>query len=189
MLYGIGIQSAAACSYMVVREICDNEAEFVALMNQKAEALGLKNTVFDNAVGFDSAGNLTTAEDMAVIMAYAMQSELIADILAPRTDRYGIKAHYIDDTGAEATYNVWFESSFQSRQKHYKSFKLTTTRLDATKTGYTNESFIVCMATSKQTGKQYVLVLGNKETDYTSLSEKFKATMMDIEYLYNQYVK
>ena len=189
MLYGIGIKSAAACSYMIVKEICDSETEFVEMMNQKAAELGLKNTVFDNAVGFDSQGNQTTAEDMATIMAYAMQSDLIADILAPRTKDYGIKAHYTDDYGVEQTYNVWFESSFVSRQEKYPQFNLTTARLDATKTGYTNESFIVCMATSKQTGKQYILVLGNRETSHTTIAEKFKATMMDIESMYNQYVK
>ena len=189
MLYGIGIKSAAACSYMVVKQICDTEADFVSLMNQKAKDMGLKNTVFDNVVGFDSPGNQTTAEDMAAIMAYAMQSDLIADILAPRTKDYGIKAHYTDDFGVEQTYNVWFESSFISRQEKYPQFNLTTARLDATKTGYTDESFIVCMATSKQTGKQYILVLGNKETSHTTISEKFKATMMDIESVYNQYVK
>ncbi len=189
MLYGIGIKSAAACSYMVVKQICDSEADFVALMNQKAKDMGLKNTVFDNVVGFDSPGNQTTAEDMATIMAYAMQSDLIADILAPRTKDYGIKAHYTDDYGVEQTYNVWFESSFISRQEKYPQFNLTTARLDATKTGYTDESFIVCMATSKQTGKQYILVLGNKETSHATISEKFKATMMDIESVYNQYVK
>lgn len=189
MLYGIGIKSAAACSYMVVKEICDTEAEFVTLMNQKAKELGLENTVFDNVVGYDSTGNQTTAEDMAVIMAYAMQSDLISDILQPRTADYGIKAHYTDDYGVEQTYNVWFESSFVSRQEKYPQFNLMTARLDATKTGYTNESFIVCMATSKETGKQYILVLGNQSTTHSTISEKFKATMMDIETMYNQYVK
>ena len=190
MLYGIGVKSAAACSYMIVREICETEAEFVALMNEKARALGLENTVFDNVVGFDSPGNLTTAEDMAVIMAYAMQNDLIADILKPRTEKYEIKAHYIDENGEEQTYRVFFESSFVSREEKYPQFSLTTTKLTATKTGYTNESFLVCMATSKKTGKQYILVLGNKDaTAHTTIAEKFKATMIDVEFLYNTYVE
>ena len=188
LLYGVGIQSAADCTYMIVREICDTEADFVALMNQKAKALGLTQTVFDNAVGFDSQGNLTTAEDMAVIMAYAMESPLIADILKPRTQRYGIKSHYTDDYGAEKTYDVWFECSFISRHEKYPSFKLNTVELDATKTGYTNESFIVCHATSVSTGKRYILVLGNQTSVHNTITAKFKATMMDIETIYNQYV-
>ena len=188
MLYGIGVKSAAACTYMIVREICESEEAFVALMNQKAKDLGLTQTVFDNAVGFDSPGNLTTAEDMAVIMAYAMESPLIADILMPRAQRYGIKAHYTDDYGVEKTYDVWFECSFVSRQEKYPNFQLNTVSLNATKTGYTNESFIVCRAASKTTGKQYILVLGNQTSAHTTITAKFKATMMDIETLYNQYV-
>ena len=189
LLYGIGIKSAADCTYMVVKEICDNEDSFVELMNQKAKDMGLTQTVFNNVVGFDSVGNQTTAEEMAVIMAYAMQSNLIADILTPRTESYGIRAYYTDVDGVEKNYGVSFKSTFASRKDKYEKFNLTTTRLDATKTGYTNESFIVCTATSKQTGKQYILVLGNQKTDYTNLTEKFKATMMDIEVLLNEYVK
>lgn len=189
LLYGIGIKSAADCTYMVVKEICDNEDAFVALMNQKAKDMGLTKTVFNNVVGFDSVGNQTTAEEMAVIMAYAMQSDLIADILTPRTDAYGIRAYYTDVDGVEKNYGVSFKSTFASRLEKYQKFNLTTTRLDATKTGYTNESFIVCTATSKQTGKQYILVLGNQKTDYATLTEKFKATMIDIEFLLNEYVK
>ena len=189
LLYGIGIKSAADCTYMVVKEICDNEQDFVSLMNQKAKEMGLTKTVFNNVVGFDSAGNQTTAEEMAVIMAYAMQSDLIADILTPRSASYGIRAYYTDVDGEERDYGVWFESTFASRKDKYKQFNLTTSCLDATKTGYTNESFIVCMATSKQTGRQYVLVLGNQKTDYTTLTEKFKATMIDIEFLCNEYIK
>jgi len=194
LLYGIGIKSAADCSYMIVKEICDSEAEFVALMNQKAEDMGLTHTVFDNVVGFDSTGNQTTAEEMAVIMAYAMQCDLIADILMPRSASYGIRAYYTDLDGAEKSYGVWFDSTFASRKKKYKEkygkdLDLTTSKLDATKTGYTDESFIVCTATSKQTGKRYILVLGNNETDYTSLKDKFSATVKDIEVLCNAYIK
>ena len=189
LLIGIGMASASDCTYMIVRDISGSEEAFVDLMNQKVAELGLQNTHFSNAIGIENESNYTTAEDMAVIMAYAMQSELIADILKPRDQVYTIKAHYIDEFGDEQTYNVHFESSFLSRKEKYKNFQLTTTRLDATKTGYTNESFIVCMATSKQTGKKYILVLGNQKSDHTTISEKFKATMMDIEFLYNEYVK
>ena len=85
LLYGIGVSSAADCTYMIVKEVAGSEEAFVNLMNAKARELGLSDTQFDNAVGFDSDTNVTTARDMAQIMAYAMQSTFIADILKPRT--------------------------------------------------------------------------------------------------------
>ncbi len=188
LLYGIGVMSAADCTYMIVREVAESEDAFVALMNAKARELGLQSTSFDNAVGFDSATNTTTAEDMAVIMAYAMQCELIADILKPRSENMVIQAYYEYD-GEEKTYSVYLKPSIKSRLDKYPAFSLDTAALTATKTGYTNESFIVVAAKSKTTGKSYILVLGDAAGDtQESLTQKFKNTMIDVEYMLNTYV-
>ena len=188
LLYGIGVSSAADCTYMIVKEIAGTEEAFVDMMNEKARELGLVNTQFDNAVGFDSTTNITTAQDMAQIMAYAMQSELIADILIPRTSKYTIYAHW-DDDGVDKTYPVHLDPSYQSRLEKYPSFALTGVSLEACKTGYTNESFIVVSAISKTTGARYILVLGDKENGtHESITTKFKNTMIDIETMFNTFV-
>ena len=114
LLYGIGVSSAADCTYMIVKEVAGSEEAFVNMMNAKARELGLVDTQFDNAVGFDSTTNVTTARDMAQIMAYAMQSELIADILKPRTANYTITATW-DKDGVPTTYNVNLKPSYKSR--------------------------------------------------------------------------
>lgn len=189
LLYGIGVASAADCTYMIVKEVAGSEEAFVELMNRKANDLGLTDTHFDNAVGFDSPNNLTTARDMAVIMAYAMQSDLIADILKPRTEKMPIKAHYFDMSGLEKTYNVDLKSSLNSRFEKYPEFNLTTASLSATKTGYTTESFMVASATGKSDGVQYILVLGDSEAPGKTISEKFKKTMIDMEYIFNSYIQ
>ena len=188
LLYGIGVSSAADCTYMIVKEVAGTEAAFVDMMNEKARELGLADTQFDNAVGFDSATNITTAKDMAQIMAYAMQSELIADILEPRTSNYTITAHWEKD-GEPVTYNVNLKPSYKSRLDKYSSFSLTGVSLEACKTGYTNESFIVISAVSKATGARYILVLGDKENGtQESITTKFKNTMVDIETMFNTFV-
>lgn len=51
-----------------------NKEEFVQKMNAKAQALGMINTQFDNAVGFDSPNNYSTAEDLQKLVQYAMKS-------------------------------------------------------------------------------------------------------------------
>ena len=188
LLYGIGVMSAADCTYMIAKEVSGSEEAFVALMNQKAAALGLTETHFDNAVGFDSPTNVTTAREMAVIMAYAMQSERIVDILKPRTERMPISAHYVEN-GVEKTYNVYFKSSLQSRLDKHPDFALTGTTLQATKTGYTTESFLVAAAAAKSGDGRYVLVLGDADSGTAeTISQKFKNTMLDVEAILNTYV-
>ena len=187
LLYGIGVSSAADCTYMIVKEVAGSEEAFVNMMNAKARELGLVDTQFDNAVGFDSATNVTTARDMAQIMAYAMQSELIADILKPRTATYTITATW-DKDGVPTTYNVSLKPSYKSRIEKYEDFALTGVNIEACKTGYTNESFIVVSATSKTTGARYILVLGDRDngTEET-ITVKFKNTMVDMEKMFNTF--
>ncbi len=188
LLYGIGVSSAADCTYMIVKEVAGTEESFVNMMNAKAQQLGLADTHFDNAVGFDSTTNVTTARDMAQIMAYAMQCDLIADILKPRTINYTITAHWEND-GVPETYNVNLKPSYLSRLDKYPSFSLTGVNLEACKTGYTNESFIVTSAISKTTGTRYILVLGDKNNGtQESITVKLKNTMIDMETMFNTFV-
>ena len=188
LLYGIGVSSAADCTYMIVKEVAGSEEAFVNLMNAKARELGLNDTQFDNAVGFDSDTNVTTARDMAQIMAYAMQSTFIADILKPRTTQYTITACWEKD-GVPTTYNVNLKPSYLSRFEKYSKLSLTGVNLEACKTGYTNESFLVVSATSKVTKGRYILVLGDRDNggDET-ITTKFKNTMVDMETMFNTFV-
>ncbi|MBQ7346781.1 MAG: D-alanyl-D-alanine carboxypeptidase [Clostridia bacterium] len=179
LLYGIGVSSAADCTYMIALEVSGSETAFVDLMNRKAAEMGLTNTHFDNAIGYDSVENYTTASEMAAIMAYAMQCNLIKDILAVR-EYYNYQGYYTEN-GVEKSYNRGFTSTFQSRLNSYSSFRLTTVNLSAQKTGYTTSSYIVCAATGLQSKEQYILVLGD--------AEKLKGTMTDIETVYNTYAK
>jgi len=187
LLYGIGVSSAADCTYMVVKEIAGTEEAFVAMMNEKAAELGLENTHFNNAVGFESADNYTNAKDMATIMAYAMENELVADILKMRTENLTIKAYWMKN-GVETSYSVSLKPSINSRLDKYPSFALDALTLEATKTGYTSQSYIVCSAKAAN-GTRYVLVLGEADNPKENLTGQFRDTMIDVEHIYNQYVK
>lgn len=187
LLYGIGVASAADCTYMIVKEIAGSEEAFVTMMNEKASKLGLSNTHFSNAVGFESLDNYTTAAEMSTIMAYAMENELVADILKLRTENYVIKGYYTEDA-VEKTYNVSLKPSINSRLKHYEDFSLTGTKLEATKTGFTTGSYLVCTVVHKTTGTRYILVLGEADAPAATQSGKFKDTMLDVEYICNTYI-
>jgi serine-type D-Ala-D-Ala carboxypeptidase (penicillin-binding protein 5/6) len=50
-----------------------SQERFVALMNDKAKALGLLNTRFANACGFDSMDHYSTAQDLASLTEIALQ--------------------------------------------------------------------------------------------------------------------
>ena len=124
-----------------------------------------------------------------MIMSYAVQNSHIANYLAARDEEYYyIKSYYWKDDGTEASYPVRLDVSLHSRLEKY-AMKLSTSKLLATKTGYTTESYMVLTAASTTTGKRYVLVIGEKDSGDITLTQKFKNTMIDIEKILNTYAK
>ncbi|MBI4036846.1 D-alanyl-D-alanine carboxypeptidase [Candidatus Daviesbacteria bacterium] len=47
---------------------------FIQAMNEKAKVLGLKSTHFNNEAGFDSPSQYSTASDLAILSAYALNN-------------------------------------------------------------------------------------------------------------------
>ena len=56
--------------------------EFVGKMNDKAKALGLKNTHYENPAGIDTRGNYSSAADLAKISRAAMKHPEFREIVA-----------------------------------------------------------------------------------------------------------
>lgn len=47
---------------------------FIRAMNEKAKILGLKNTHFTNAMGYDSPNQYSSAEDLSILSVYALKN-------------------------------------------------------------------------------------------------------------------
>lgn len=66
---------------MLVKYSSSTPDTFISEMNSKAIAMGLMNTQFTNATGGYSAGQYSSASDLAVITQYALRYEKIMHIL------------------------------------------------------------------------------------------------------------
>jgi D-alanyl-D-alanine carboxypeptidase (penicillin-binding protein 5/6) len=64
LLRGMAVASANDASAAVAEHMAGSQAAFVAMMNRKAEQIGMKNTVFKTPHGLPAKGQLTTAVDM-----------------------------------------------------------------------------------------------------------------------------
>ena len=62
----------------VAWHIGGDHKRFVAMMNERARKLGLKNTHFANACGFDAVGHYSTAADLAKLTEQALQNQLFS---------------------------------------------------------------------------------------------------------------
>ena len=75
LLYGLMLHSGNDAAVALAIYCGGTEADFVTMMNEKAELLGLTDTHFANPNGLDHDGNYSTALDLARLSVYALQNE------------------------------------------------------------------------------------------------------------------
>lgn len=93
VMEAVMVYSANDTAYLMAESVAGSVDKFVTMMNEKATALGLKNTVFYNPSGLEidplnptsESINLTTAYDLAIIAIEAYDNEWIRDVMAPST--------------------------------------------------------------------------------------------------------
>ena len=64
----------ADCAILLTEHIAGSQANFIQLMNEKAQEIGCVGTVFSNIHGLDTSSQTTTARDMAKITQYALKN-------------------------------------------------------------------------------------------------------------------
>jgi D-alanyl-D-alanine carboxypeptidase (penicillin-binding protein 5/6) len=81
LLKAMLIVSANDACLAAVEHVGGDEPRFVALMNDKAVELGLSDTHFSNACGFDHADHYSTAEDLAKLSEVALQNPVFRELV------------------------------------------------------------------------------------------------------------
>ncbi len=81
LLYGLLIPSSNDAAQALARFVGGSQDNFVAMMNDKAQELGLTSTHFSNPVGLDSPDNYSTALDLANETKEFMKYSLLAKIV------------------------------------------------------------------------------------------------------------
>ena len=81
LLYGLMLQSGNDAAVMIALAVDGSVGAFVQRMNEKAAALGLMNTHFQNSNGLHAPEHYTTAKELAMLSAYAMQNETFREIV------------------------------------------------------------------------------------------------------------
>ncbi|CAN7598125.1 D-alanyl-D-alanine carboxypeptidase [Paenibacillus sp. LjRoot153] len=166
MLKGIAMASGNDASVAMAEKIAGSEENFVAMMNERAGQLGMKNTHFSNCNGLPVANHYTTANDIAIMSRELLKHEEITNF-----------------TGAYQDY---------LRKDSPKPFWLVNTNklvrfysgADGLKTGYTSEAKFCLSATAKRDNLRVVaVVLGepNTKTRNAEVSKLF-------DYAFAQYM-
>jgi D-alanyl-D-alanine carboxypeptidase (penicillin-binding protein 5/6) len=80
LLYSLMLASHNDVAVAIAEHVGGSVEGFATMMNDKARMLGCNNTNFVTPNGLDAAGHYTTARDLAVIAAYAIQNKKFLEI-------------------------------------------------------------------------------------------------------------
>ena len=177
MLHALMLKSDGIAATELARYVAGSEEDFVELMNQKAEKMGLTNTHFENPTGLHHPNHQSTAREIASIMAYAMNMKLCRKIL--RTQFY--QAPCVGADGAKFNYNIYHNlvvTTFEEIPVNQPN----AVKVAAGKTGFTDESRY-CLVTYAESsdGHGYVCV--------TAEGDGYNTCISDYITIYNTYAK
>ena len=144
---GVAVASGNDAVVALSEYIAGSEDEFVNLMNEKVKELGLKDTVFKNPHGLDTANHYSSAYDMAFIAKELVKYEKVfeftsiyEDYLRKGTDR-----------------ELWLVNT--NKLVRFNPI------VDGLKTGYTKEAGYCLTATAKKNNMRLIsVVMGEPDT-------------------------
>lgn len=165
LLKGVAIASGNDASVALAEKIAGTEQEFVRLMNEKAQQLGLKNTHFVNVNGLPAENHYTSAYDIAV-----MSRELLK-----HTEITKYTGLYQDYLRKDTDRPFWLVNT-NKLVRFYAG-------ADGLKTGYTSEAKFCLSATAKRDGLRVIAVVLGEPDSKTRNSEV--ASLFD--YAFSQY--
>lgn len=85
LLYGVLLPSGADAINALALTKSGSIEQFVDEMNQKAQALQMQNTHFQNPTGLHDENHYSTAYDMAILLKYCYQNETFKKIISTRS--------------------------------------------------------------------------------------------------------
>lgn len=91
LLYALMLQSANDAAEALAYEIAGSIEAFADMMNERADTLGLTATHFENPHGLDGETHYTTAYELALIAAEALENEIFAKIVS--TEKKAVALH------------------------------------------------------------------------------------------------
>ncbi len=143
LLYGLMLHSGNDAA-VALAIYCGGTVEgFAQLMNDKAHRLGMTNTHFVNPNGLDSPGHYSTARDMAVLAAYAMENPIFAQTVSTKTVRVGNRV-----------------------LRNHNKLLWRVEGADGVKTGFTKAAGRILVSSATRQGRRLIAVTINDGNDW-----------------------
>ncbi len=158
LLYALMLSSANDAAVAIACHVSGSIEEFAALMNEKAEELGLVDTHFSNPHGLDDEDHYTTARELAIIAKEALSYDILKEI--------------------SSTYKKSFIT--EDRSRTYVNHNKLLHKYDGAiglKTGYTKKCGRCLVGAAERDGLSFITVTIDAPSDWND-----HALMLDFGY-------
>ena len=143
LLYGLMLHSGNDAA-VALAIYCGGTVEgFAEMMNDKARQIGLQNSHFENPNGLDAPGHYSTARDLAMLAAYAMQNPIFSKTVS--TKNIAIGQRYLHN---------------------HNKLLWQVEGADGVKTGYTRAAGRILVSSALRDGRRLVAVTINAPDDW-----------------------
>ncbi len=143
LLYGLMLSSGNDAA-VALAIYCGGTVEgFAEMMNDKARVLGLWDTHFVNPHGLDSPGHYSTARDLAVLAAYAMENPVFYKTVSAKTVTIGERC-----------------------LRNHNKLLWQVEGADGVKTGFTRAAGRILVSSATRNGRRLVAVTINDPKDW-----------------------
>jgi len=151
LVYGLMLRSGNDSAVAIAEHVGGSVEGFVFLMNQKAQEIGMRNTVFANPHGLDDNKNhFSTAYDMALLTKYALKNGKYREIA-------GTKIHRAPNPDEK------WDRSWKNKNKLLTGLYEYST---GGKTGYTKLAKRTLVSTAEKDGHELIAVTLNGPDDW-----------------------
>ena len=143
LLYGLMLHSGNDAA-VALAIYCGGTVEgFAELMNDKARILGLSGTHFTNPNGLDAPDHYSTARDLAVLAAYAMENPIFYKTVSAKTVTVGSRS-----------------------LRNHNKLLWQVEGADGVKTGYTRAAGRILVSSATRQGRRLIAVTINAPDDW-----------------------
>ena len=158
LLYCMMVGSANDAAAVIAAHIGGTQAAFVAEMNSYAQNLGCTGSHFTNAHGLHNKEQVSTARDIAKILAEAVKQETFMEVFC--APRYTVPATNLSDQRVFITGNYLI--SKEKEEIYYDS------RVTGGRTGVTEDQKRCMAATAESNGMQIISVVMGAKSKYAA---------------------
>ena len=164
LLKAMLIMSANDACLAAVEHVGGDEAQFVAIMNTKAAALGLADTHFNDACGFDNPDHYSTAEDLAALSVIALDQPIFRQLV--REERA-----IITPVNGQHVYVLYNTNRLLGR----------IPGVEGIKTGFTSKAGRCLIAKVSQNGSELLLVILNSKRRWNTATNLITYGLQAVE--------